>query len=116
MGEVSASSSLGSAAPAPMGKYSTLGSGGMADVFLAMARGPQRVDKLVVIKRLRDPDDEELIPMFLDEARFAARLSHPNIVHTYEVAEANGEFHRDGISRGAAAQRRDETARGAPRR
>src|SRR5437899_1360517 len=92
MGEVSASSSLGSAAPAPMGKYSTLGSGGMADVFLALARGPQRVDKLVVIKRLHDPDDAELTRMFLDEARLGARLSHPNIVQTYEVAEAKGEY------------------------
>jgi serine/threonine protein kinase len=95
MGEASASASLGSVAPATWGKYAPLGrlgSGGMADVFLALARGPQRVDKLVVIKRLRDPENEDLIQMFLDEARLAARLNHPNIVHTYEVAEANGEY------------------------
>src|SRR5262249_28661230 len=69
-----------------------LGSGGMADVYLALARGPQRVDKLVVLKCMRNPEDPELIGMFLDEARLAARLSHPNIVHTYEVGEARGEY------------------------
>ena len=30
--------------------------------------------------------------MFLDEARLAARLNHPNIVHTYEVGETDGYF------------------------
>lgn len=84
--------------PAPhgsLGKYhvfATLGRGGMADVYLAVARGPVGFNKLVVIKRLRPQLAEEpaFRDMFLDEARLAARLSHPNIVNTFEVGEESG--------------------------
>ena len=77
------------------GKYQSfakLGSGGMGDVVLAVARGPVGFNKLVVLKRLRAGMSEEpaFVSMFLDEARLAARLNHPNIVHTYEVG-ADGE-------------------------
>jgi serine/threonine-protein kinase len=41
-----------------------------------------------VIKRLRNPDNGTHVEMFLDEARLAARLNHPNIVHTYDVGGA----------------------------
>src|ERR671926_407950 len=51
---------------------------------------PLSDDKLVVVKRLRAgaAEDASLVQMFLDEARLAARLNHPNIVHTYEVEES----------------------------
>jgi len=73
-----------------VGKYqllAILGRGGMADVFLALSRGPMGFNKLVVVKRLRGSlaDDMQFRTMFLDEARLAARLNHPNVVHTYEV-------------------------------
>ncbi len=79
------------------GKYqpfATLGRGGMADVFLTVARGPMGFNKLAVVKRLRQALAEEVgfRTMFLDEARLAARLNHPNIVHTYEVGEHNGAY------------------------
>jgi serine/threonine-protein kinase len=79
------------------GKYqlfASLGRGGMADVFLSVARGQMGFNKLAVIKRLRQGLADELPfrNMFLDEARLAARLSHPNIVHTYEVGEQNGVY------------------------
>jgi len=79
------------------GKYRSLGrigQGGMADVFLAVGRGPAGFNKLVVIKRLRDnvASDTRFCDMFLDEARLAARLNHPNIVQTYEVSEHEGAF------------------------
>ena len=79
------------------GKYRLLagiGRGGMADVFLGSASGPAGVNKLVVIKRLRDGhgDNPTFVSMFLDEARLAARLNHPNIVHTYEVHEVGNEY------------------------
>jgi eukaryotic-like serine/threonine-protein kinase len=74
------------------GRYrllATLGRGGMADVFLGAAAGPAGFNKLVVIKKLRNgTEDAGLVEMFLDEARLAARLNHPNIVHTYEVDES----------------------------
>ena len=79
------------------GKYqlfASLGRGGMADVFLSVARGQMGFNKLAVIKRLRPALAEEAAfrNMFLDEARLAARLGHPNIVHTYEVGEQAGVY------------------------
>ncbi len=66
----------------------------MADVFLALSRGPMGFNKLVVVKRLRASlgDDTAFRNMFLDEARLAARLNHPNVVHTYEVGAHNGVY------------------------
>jgi serine/threonine protein kinase len=80
-----------------LGKYqllAVLGRGGMAEVFLALSRGAMGFDKLAVIKRLREglADDENFRTMFLDEARLAARLNHPNVVHTYEVGEHEGVY------------------------
>src|SRR3954469_11886859 len=86
------------AAPSDLGRYqvfATLGRGGMADVYLAVARGPMGFNKLVVIKRLRPQlaEEEGFREMFLDEARLAARLNHPNVIHTYEVGESHGSFY-----------------------
>jgi eukaryotic-like serine/threonine-protein kinase len=72
------------------GKYrllAELGQGGMATVYLAVALGDSGFRKLAVVKVLR-PElaiDDEFVEMFLDEARLCAHLSHPNIVHTYDV-------------------------------
>jgi serine/threonine protein kinase len=73
-----------------VGKYrilSELGRGGMANVYLAVARGPGGVNKLVVLKALL-PDlatEQGALAMFLDEARLAAQLNHAHVVQTYEV-------------------------------
>ncbi len=69
-----------------------LGRGGMADVYLAAARGPGGFSKLLVMKVLSAQlaRDEDFLTMFRDEARLAARLNHPNIVQTYEVGESDG--------------------------
>src|SRR5438445_5889585 len=80
-----------------LGKYrliASLGSGGQADVFLAAARGPMGLKRLAVVKRLRNDvlGHPEFVTMFLDEARLATRLSHPNVVHTYEVGEESGAY------------------------
>lgn len=68
-----------------------LGRGGMAEVHVAVARGPAGFNKLVVVKRLLPAmaSDDGFREMFMQEARLAARLNHPNIVQTYEVG--NGE-------------------------
>ncbi|MDF2696052.1 MAG: serine/threonine protein kinase [Labilithrix sp.] len=80
------------------GKYrlfARLGTGGMADVYLAVAQGAMNVNRLVVIKRLRDEHatDDATREMFLNEARLAARLNHPNVIQTYEAGNERGTFY-----------------------
>jgi serine/threonine protein kinase len=69
-----------------------LGEGGMANVYLAVARGPGGFNKLLVLKAIREAlaREPETLAMFLDEARLSARLSHPNVVQTMEVMELRG--------------------------
>jgi eukaryotic-like serine/threonine-protein kinase len=74
----------------PLGRYrlmALLGQGGMADVYLACTQGPGGFQKLLVVKLARFTGDPMFSTMFLDEARLAAQLSHPNVVQTYEVGE-----------------------------
>lgn len=83
--------------PTAIGKYrllAELGHGGMARVFLAVAHGPSGFSKLVVLKMIRVhlADDPDTLQMFLDEARLAGRLNHPNVVHTLEVVEEDGRY------------------------
>jgi serine/threonine-protein kinase len=73
----------------------SLGQGGMCDVLLAV-KGAQHVDftKLVVIKKLRPEfaQDLDFVKMFLDEARIAARLNHPNVIQTLDVGQDGDDF------------------------
>ncbi|MGF1466550.1 MAG: protein kinase [Sandaracinaceae bacterium] len=64
-----------------------LGHGGMAEVFLALEEGVGGFRKLIVIKRLHRhlSEEPEMVQMFLDEARLAARLNHPNVVQTNKI-------------------------------
>ncbi|MDB5213556.1 MAG: serine/threonine protein kinase [Myxococcaceae bacterium] len=67
----------------------------MGIVYLAVAHGPARFSKLLVVKELKPElvEDGNFLEMFLEEARLAARLSHPNIVQTYEIgAEGNRHY------------------------
>lgn len=80
-----------------LGKYrliAELGHGGMAEVYLAVVQGPAGFNKLVVIKQIRPQlaTDPEFLSMFLDEARLAARLSHPNVVQTNEVGQEGDRY------------------------
>jgi serine/threonine protein kinase len=77
------------------GKYRMLlelGQGGTATVHLAVARGPSGFNKLVVLKvpRPQIAADPSIIAMFANEARLSARLNHPNIVQTNEIADVSG--------------------------
>ncbi len=64
-----------------------LGQGGMSVVRLATSRNVGNVQKLVVLKSIRPElvTNDKVLRMFMDEARLAIRLTHPNIVQTYEV-------------------------------
>ncbi len=76
----------------PFGSYvlsRRLARGGMAEVFLAHQRGPEGFARQVALKRILPHllDSADFVRMFLDEARLAARLSHPNVVHIYELGK-----------------------------
>ena len=64
-----------------------LGVGGAASVYLARLAGPHNFERLAAVKIIHEhlTDDQEFVTMFLDEANLAVRLSHPNIVHVYEL-------------------------------
>jgi eukaryotic-like serine/threonine-protein kinase len=71
-----------------------LATGGMAEVFLARHSGIEGFQRLLVVKRILPhlADDPEFVQMFLNEARIAARFSHPNIAQIYDLGEANGTY------------------------
>ncbi|HZO14096.1 MAG TPA: serine/threonine-protein kinase [Polyangiaceae bacterium] len=80
-----------------IGRYEVigrLGAGGMAELFLARARGIEGFEKLVALKRIR-PElaaDGELVRMFHEEARLAAKLQHPNIAQVFDIGSAGPNY------------------------
>jgi serine/threonine-protein kinase len=80
------------------GRYEILGtiaSGGMATVHLGRVLGAGGFERLVALKVMhphlaKEPD---FVAMFLDEARLAARIRHPNVVGTLDIQkDAQGLF------------------------
>jgi serine/threonine-protein kinase len=69
-----------------------LASGGMAEIFLARHQGEGSFIKELVLKILqgRYAEHPEVVRMFLDEARLAAKLNHPNVVDVYDVGLDDG--------------------------
>lgn len=85
-------------AGARLGKYEILKPltvGGMAELFLARATGPEGFQKVVVLKRVQPAlaEDPDLVTMFLDEARLAATLNHPNIAQVHDFGETEGSYY-----------------------
>lgn len=73
-----------------LGRYEIithLAAGGMATVFAGRALGAAGFHRLVAIKLLHPhiAADQQFITMFLDEARLAARIRHPNVVPTLDL-------------------------------
>ena len=68
--------------------------GGMAEVFLAQQRGLEGFDRRVAVKRILPhlADSPDFVKMFLGEARLAAQLAHPNVVHIYEFGKAENDY------------------------
>ena len=82
-----------------------LGVGGMAEVHLAWQVGPGGFERRVALKRPLPhvTEDPELVAMFLDEARLAANLRHPNIAQVLEVGRDGATYfiameYVDGVS------------------
>ncbi|MCP3101372.1 protein kinase [Myxococcus sp. K15C18031901] len=72
-----------------VGKYVVrrkLAEGGMAEIYLCTARGPEGFEKEVVIKRVRAflASDPDFVGMFIAEARLASRLNHANVVQIFD--------------------------------
>jgi serine/threonine-protein kinase len=83
--------------PTEIDKYRLLrklATGGMAEVYLAQAAGPAGFQKTLVLKRILPhlAEDQAFVEMFLNEARLAALLNHPNIVQIYDLGEAEGSY------------------------
>ena len=71
-----------------------LATGGMAQIYLARQQGLEGFEKLLVVKRILPhlAENEDFIKMFLDEARIAARLNHPNIVQIFNLGSQDDTF------------------------
>jgi serine/threonine-protein kinase len=81
----------------PFGRYrlqKRLARGGMAEVFLAQLQGAEGFERRVAIKRILPhlSDSDEFRGMFMDEARLAAMLSHPNVVHVYDFGREGDHY------------------------
>jgi serine/threonine protein kinase len=84
--------------PRRLGNYHVLeaiGQGGMGSIFLAKRVGVGGFEKAFVIKCMLESlaGDAELEKMFINEARLAARLSHPNIAQIYDFGVADGNYY-----------------------
>jgi serine/threonine-protein kinase len=66
----------------------------MAEVFLAQQRGLEGFDRRVAVKRILPhlADSPDFVKMFLGEAKLAAQLTHPNIVHIYEFGKVEHDY------------------------
>jgi serine/threonine protein kinase len=76
------------------GRYEVLfplAAGGMAEVYVARARGEAGFQKLVAVKRMRPAlaDDARFVTMFLDEGRVAANIQSPHVVATHDLGRAS---------------------------
>jgi len=79
------------------GRFDILGRiafGGMAEIFLGREMTALNASRYLAIKRILPhvADDPAFVEMFLDEARLAMQLNHPNICHIYEFGELDGSY------------------------
>src|SRR5437773_6365730 len=83
--------------PPTLGRYeliTKIGQGGMAEVQLALQRGPGGFEKLVVVKLVHEnfASQKTFVDLLLDEARVAALVKHPNVIDIYDLGEAEGHY------------------------
>lgn len=80
-----------------LGRYrlmKLLATGGMGEVFLALQEGPANFSKTVVIKRILRhlASDQNFIDLFLNEAKLAAQLQHPNIAQVFGLEHEDSSW------------------------
>jgi tRNA A-37 threonylcarbamoyl transferase component Bud32 len=71
-----------------------LGSGGMADVYLSHAKGEAGFEKVVALKLMHQhlARNQRAVDHFLDEARLAAKISHPNVVAIHDLGKVGADY------------------------
>jgi TonB family protein len=82
----------------PFGQYELIeliATGGMAEVYRARMSGVEGFQKIVSIKRILPhlTDNDEFVTMFVDEAKVAAQLQHPNIIHIYDLGKIERSYY-----------------------
>jgi serine/threonine protein kinase/DNA-binding response OmpR family regulator/outer membrane biosynthesis protein TonB len=80
-----------------LGNYDILGliaRGGMAEIYKAKKKGVKGFEKVIAIKKILSGygEDDKYIEMFVDEAKIAAELSHPNIVQIYDLGKKDDYY------------------------
>ncbi len=68
--------------------------GGMAEIYKAKKKGVKGFEKVIAIKKILSSygEDEKYIEMFVDEAKIAAQLSHPNIVQIHDLGKKDSYY------------------------
>ncbi|MGE0784627.1 MAG: serine/threonine-protein kinase [Sandaracinaceae bacterium] len=103
MGEASPSLGVAETPLAPrlplrLGRFTLceeLGAGGMATVYLARMDLAAGLERLVALKTIHPHLAKEsvFVDMFLDEARIASHVTHPNVCSTHDFGEVNGVYY-----------------------
>lgn len=80
-----------------IGGYDILGliaRGGMAEIYKAKKKGVKGFEKIIAIKKILSGygEDDRYIEMFVDEAKIAAELSHPNIVQIHDLGRKDDYY------------------------
>jgi eukaryotic-like serine/threonine-protein kinase len=80
-----------------IGRYEVVGElaqGGMAEILLGRLTGPSGFERVVVVKRIlkRYATSPSFVSMFLDEARIAASIRHPNVVQVFELGQEGDDL------------------------
>jgi len=81
-----------------LGRYTLIrriATGGMAEIFVASSDGPNDAEQPVAIKRILPEHvrNREFLTMFMNEARVAATLRHPNVVRAFDFGSDNGAYY-----------------------
>jgi serine/threonine protein kinase len=82
----------------PIGKYVVrrkIAEGGMAEIYLCSARGPEGFEKEVAIKRVKAflLSDPGFVKMFITEARVASKLNHANVVQIFDFDKHEDSYY-----------------------
>ena len=84
--------------PATVGPYEIVGrlaAGGMAELLVGRRLGPSGFTRMVALKRILPhlASDEDFRNMFLDEARLAAMIQHPNVVRVEDLGQDGNSYY-----------------------